>query len=308
MRSQPINRLSSSRRSWSGPVRWCPLVLVLAALLPTSASAEPKAGAKVACTQDTFLSGGKPVAVERFEPAAPGKYPAVLLLHSLDGLDNPCGAVYRFAAKERAARGYVVLLVHYFDRTATGPKQLPAVREPFLRWSKGGRIKDADRQVIAAHFRAWTEAVEDAVRYARSRPDVDGTRVGLVGFSLGAFLALSVAAEEDQKIAAVVDFFGGLPQERRDRLTKLPPALILHGDQDQTVPVREARLLGDWLEAHRSPGEVKIYRGVDHVFARAQGGLDLEALRDAQGRTAAFLEQYLRKATVEDNGQCAVGR
>jgi carboxymethylenebutenolidase len=303
----PRQRLRLAPRSCKA---WL-LAVLTAGLLTGAAVAEaPAAGtaARVRRAQDTFASGGERITVERFEPAAPGKYPAVLLLHSLDGLDTPCGAVYRLAATECAARGYVVLLVHYSDRTATGPKQLPAVREPFLRWAKGGRIKDADRQTIAAHFRAWTEAVEDAVRYARGRPNVDGTRVGLVGFSLGAFLALSVAADEDQKIAAVVDFFGGLPAERRVRLTKLPPALILRGDQDQTVPVREARLLGDWLEAHRSPGEVKIYRGVDHVFARAQGGLDLEALRDAQGRTAAFLERHLQKTAVVDNGQSAVGR
>jgi carboxymethylenebutenolidase len=273
--------------------------------MPGVVGAEPEGKAdKVVRTRDTFGSGGKSVAVERFEPAAPGKYPAVLLLHSLDGLENACGFVYRLAAEKCAARGYVVLLVHYFDRTGTGAKELPALREPFLRWAKGQRLQDDERQTSAAHFEAWTDAVRDAVRYARARPNVDGTRVGLVGFSLGAFLALSVAAEEDLEIAAVVDFFGGLPEERRARLRKLPPALILHGDQDQTVPVREARLLADWLTAHGSPGEVKVYAGVDHVFLKPRGGLDREALRDAQERTAAFLERHLKKAELEG----AVGR
>jgi dienelactone hydrolase len=286
-------------RSASLPRLW-PVVLLLVALWSGKAGAEPEArGDKVVRTPDTFVSEGKSVAVERFEPAEPGKYPAVLLLHSLDGLENSYGVVSRLAAEKCSARGYAVFLVHYFDRTATGAQELPALREPFLRWSKGDRIGDAERETSAAHFRAWTEAVRDAVRYARRRPNVDDTRVGLVGFSLGAFLALSVAAEEDVKIAAVVDFFGGLPEERRARLTQLPPTLILHGDQDQTVPVREARLLGEWLAVHRSPGEVKIYPGVDHVFAKPRGGLDWDALRDAQERTAAFLERYLKKANLE---------
>jgi dienelactone hydrolase len=280
---------------------------VLTALLPAPAIAAPEtAGCKVACSKDTFVSGGKPVAVECFAPAAPGKYPAVLLLHSLDGLDNGCGWMYRIAAEKCAARGYAVFLVHYFDRT--GAKQLPAVRRPLFRWAKGEPIGDADRETIATHFGAWTEAVRDAVGYVRSRPNVDGKRVGLVGFSLGAFLALSVAAEQDMQIAAVVDFFGGLPEERRARLTKLPPALIVHGDQDQTVPVREARLLGDWLQAHRSPGEVKIYPGVDHVFATPSGGFDKAALCDAQERTAAFLERHLMKGEAQGKGQVAANR
>jgi dienelactone hydrolase len=283
-----------------GPARLWPAVLVLAALVPApvGAGSEGNAG-KVACTRDTFRSGGRPVVVERFEPAAPGPHPAVVLLHSLDGLENSCGFVYRVGAKQVAARGYVVVLVHYFDRTGTGMNELPALRQPFLRWARGDRIDDADRETVRTHFGAWTEAVRDAVRDTRSRPNVDGGRVGLVGVSLGAFLALSVAADEDLKIAAVVDLFGGLPEERRVRLTKLPPALILHGDQDRTVPVREARLLGDWLTAHRSPGEMKIYQGVDHVFAKGQDGLDWDALRDARERTAAFLDRHLKKAEVE---------
>jgi carboxymethylenebutenolidase len=294
----------------SGPARLWPAVLVLVALLPVTARAESgtTAATQVAQGKDTFTSGGKAIAVERFEPAAPGKYPAVLLLHSLDGLENSCSLVYRLAAEQCAGQGYVVVLVHYFDRTGTGEKELSALRKPFLRWGKGDKIGADEQQTIRTHFNAWTEAVEDAVRYTRARPNVDGSRVGLVGFSLGAFLALAVAAEEDLKIAAVVDFFGGLPEERRARLTKLPPALIVHGDQDQTVPVREARLLGDWLAAHQSPGEVKIYLGVDHVFAKARGGFNLDALRDAQVRAAAFLDRHLKKGDGESKPLAAVGR
>jgi carboxymethylenebutenolidase len=283
-----------------------PAVLALFALLPASAGAAADTAGKVLRTRDAFPSGGRAVAVERFEPAAPGKYPAVLLLHALDGLDCSYGLVYRCAAEKCAARGYVVVLVHYFDRTATGTKELRSLREPFLGWARGDRIGAADRKVMADHFDAWTQAVRDAVRSIRARPNVDGGRIGLVGFSLGGFLALAAAADEDLRIAAVAEFFGGLPEGHRARLKKLPPALIVHGDHDRTVPVREARRLGDWLAAHRSPGEVKVYSGVDHVFVKAQGGFDWNALRDAQERTAAFLDKHLKRG--EDRGKSGVGR
>jgi len=40
----------------------------------------------VTVTTDHFDSGGKPVRVERFEPAGPGPYPALVLLHGADGV------------------------------------------------------------------------------------------------------------------------------------------------------------------------------------------------------------------------------
>jgi carboxymethylenebutenolidase len=292
------------------PGRW-PLALLLAVLPASPCLAEPTSpqpAGKVRRVDDTFRSGDHPVRVEIFEPVAEGKYPAVVLLHALDGLEGDFGTFYRCAAKTCAARGYVVLLVHYFDRTAARKEDWPALRGQFLRCANGDGATDSDRKDLRDHFNGWADAVREAVRHARGRPEVDGERVGLVGFSLGAFLALTVAAEEDLRIAAVVDFFGGLPEEQRGRLKKLPPALIVHGDQDHTVPVREARFLGDWLAAHQVPGEVKVYEGVDHVFATPRGGLDWDAVRDAQRRTAAFLERYLKDGDVEAKGLATEGR
>jgi carboxymethylenebutenolidase len=282
------------------------MTVLLASPCLAESDSPPPAG-KVCRLEDTFRSGGNPIAVETFEPAAEGRYPAVVLLHTIDGLEGDCGTFYRCAAEKCAARGYVVLLVHYFDRTAARKEDRQALREQFLRCAKGDATRDADRENLLDHFNAWADTVRDAVAYTRSLPEVDGDRVGLVGFSLGAFLALTVAAEEDLRIAAVVDFFGGLPEERWEGLKRLPPTLVFHGDRDQTVPVRQAEVLRDWLTEYRVPGEVKIYRGVDHVFLQPKGGLSLAAIADAQQRTAAFLETYLRKPDATDKVIPAVG-
>jgi carboxymethylenebutenolidase len=294
----------------SHPGRW-PLALLLTVLLASPCLAEPASpqpAGKVRRVEDTFPSGDRRICVEIFEPITDGHYPAVVLLHALDGLEGDNGNFYRCAAKTCAARGFVVLLVHYFDRTAARKEDRQALRGQFLRCAKGDGTGDPDRENLLDHFDAWADTVQDAVRYARSRPEVDGDRVGLVGFSLGAFLALTVAAEPDLRIAAVVDFFGGLPEERWEGLKQLPPTLVFHGDRDQTVPVRQAEELRDWLTAHQVPGEVKIYRGVDHVFLQPKGGLNVLAVADAQQRTAAFLQKYLQKPDATDKVMPAIGR
>jgi len=62
--------------------------------------------------------------------------------------------------------------------------------------------------------------------------------------------------------------------------------LILHGDQDQTVPVEEAYRLQQLLEKKHMAYEMQIYPGVGHGFTG-------EVWRDAGLRTQLFLEKHL---------------
>ena len=221
-------------------------------------------------TTGTFTAGGKTIPVEQFEPKAPGTYPAIVLVHGSDGLEK-CGYLYRFAAKTIAEDGYVVLLVHYMERT--GHKHI----EP-------GDIKEE-------LFRTWMETVRLAVAHARGLAQVDGRRVGLAGLSLGAFLSLSLATSPDTKIAAVVDWFGGLPSAFHKDSKNLPPTLIIHGAKDSVVPVREALALEGMLKSSKRPHEIKIFQTQDHMFSTDPFGSDLA---EARNRTLAFLAKHVK--------------
>jgi|SRR5262245_51432044 len=240
-------------------MRWLASIAALAVL-----AASGRAGPIQEAT-DTFDSGGKPIRVERFEPKEPGKHPTLVLLHGADGLTNHGGS-FRYCARWAAQKGYLVLLVHYFDRTQT---------------------KLADLKIIKEHFRTWMDTISAAVAYARKQEKVDGKRVGLVGFSLGAFLALSAAAQADLRIAAVVDFGGGLPQEVRKEVKSFPPTLILHGGVDEKVPVTEAYALLKWLKSRKAQFEMKIYEDEGHTFERT-------AAWNACQQALAFLERHLQ--------------
>jgi carboxymethylenebutenolidase len=126
--------------------------------------------------------------------------------------------------------------------------------------------------------------VGDAVNFATQHASVDANRIGLLGFSLGAYLALSVASVE-RRIRAVVEFFGGVPEELHG-FTRMPPVLILHGEQDRVVPVSEAIRLQQLLERTGSAYEVKLYPNAGHGFNGLQ-------LLDAGQRTLKFLRKYL---------------
>lgn len=170
-------------------------------------------------------------------------------------------------AQQAAGFGVHVFLVRYFERTGH-------------TWVSPSQIQ--------ANFLDWMETLTDAISYVAEQPGVDPRRIGLLGFSLGAYLALALATR-DSRIIAVAEFFGGLAPPFAADAAKLPPVLVLHGDQDPVVSVEEARKLQNLLEQNRIPHEVKIYPGQGHHFT----GL---AQIDALGRVVAFFRRYLAKA------------
>jgi carboxymethylenebutenolidase len=213
-------------------------------------------------SQLTFESGGKPIRMDCFLPAANSqRFPAVLALHGSGGghagMAEPAGML--------AEHGFAVYVLRYFDRTGT--------------------TEAHDRAVIFRHFFVWMKTLWDAVGFVAQQPGVDPDRIGLLGFSLGAYMALSDAAV-DSRIQAVVEFFGGLPQEMKVLTRRLCPVLILHGEADQTVPVEEAYHIQRVLTQKNIPYEMQIYPGVGHGFSG-------EIWNDAGRRTLAFLQKYL---------------
>jgi len=164
-----------------------------------------------------------------------------------------------------ASKGFAVYVLHYFDRTGT--------------------TGVADKQTVIRNFPLWGKTIWDAISHAERQPEVDSQRIGLLGFSLGAYLALSVAAV-DARVKAVVEFFGGMPKEMSVFIRRLCPTLILHGDHDPTVPVAEAYHLQQLLDNKSVPYEMQIYPGAGHGFTG-------EIWDDARRRTLSFLQRYL---------------
>ena len=212
-------------------------------------------------SQLTFDSGGKPIRLDAFVPGNNGqRFPAVISLYGsgggLTGMREPASLL--------ASQGFAVYILHYFDRTGTSI---------------------ADKDTIFRHFPIWVKTLWDAISHVEKQEHVDPERIGLLGFSLGAYLSLSDAAV-DKRVRAVVEFFGGLPKEMKFFMRRLCPVLILHGDADTTVPVEEAYHLQKILEKKSIPYEIQIYPGVGHGFSG-------EVWQDAGLRSLAFLKKHL---------------
>ena len=76
--------------------------------------------------QLTFESGGRPIRIDCFQPAADGQcFPAVIGLHGSGG----GYATMAEPATLLAQQGFAVYVLHYFDRTATAE---PPTKPPFF--------------------------------------------------------------------------------------------------------------------------------------------------------------------------------
>jgi len=208
----------------------------------------------------SFHSGDSSISVEQFLPNGSKPAPIVIALHGSGGSDGGAAQYGRALA----GQGYIVLVTHYFDRTGH-------------TW--------VEPHEIQPNFETWMGAIRDAITYALTLPN-NNARVGLLGMSLGAYLALSVAMS-DERVHAVVDFFGGLPDVLVAQVNRMPPVLILHGEADQTVPIAEAHKLRRLFNEKHLPYEIKTYPGAGHAFH----GPDM---MDAAQRTLAFLDKHLQ--------------
>jgi dipeptidyl aminopeptidase/acylaminoacyl peptidase len=75
-----------------------------------------------------------------------------------------------------------------------------------------------------------------------------------------------------------------------------PPFLIMHGDQDRVVPLRQSQLLTDALKQAGVPVTFVTIAGAGHgSFARIDGGKYLEQVR-------AFFDRYLKPASTVPQG------
>jgi dienelactone hydrolase len=209
---------------------------------------------------DRYQSGEARVTVEWFAPAAQGKFPAILLLHGSGGLDPGTAQVFRAIARDFTQRGYVVLIPHYFERTDH------IVGRPFE----------------SKELKAFMEAVEDAISFAVASGIVAEDRIGMVGYSMGAYFAFS-RAPKDTRIKAIVSCSGSLPVQSS---AKFPPVLILQGSADRGNPLANVKKFQEVLKEKGTPSANHVYKGMGHNF-------DVERWEDAAGRAAAFFDKHL---------------
>ncbi|MBN1819173.1 MAG: dienelactone hydrolase family protein [Prolixibacteraceae bacterium] len=203
------------------------------------------------------------------KPSTPGIHPAVIILYGSQGW----APVYAAIAKDLADSGFVALALDYYA------------------YKEGNSVQAGNDE----NWSRWQSSVKSAVTFLMEDTSVKRS-VGLLGYSLGSFLAVSIASSIPE-VKGVVEYFGGgssYTAELNSQVKNFPPLLILHGEEDQSVPVSKAYELRDAVLAQGGEVEIKIYPGAGHGFNASWLPIYNEAYaNDSFQRTIDFFRRKL---------------
>ena len=214
-----------------------------------------------------------------FRPGGPGPFPGVIVLSGCMGVRSKDT---RWAERLRDS-GYVTLVPDSF--TGRGLTTLEQRRDVCRGLTLWGGTRAAD--------------VGASLAYLRTLPEVDGSRLAVVGFSHGAWAALDLLAlaseDELSGLRAVVGFYPYCGMASRARWfgwrVDVPMLLLLAGE-DRMVSAPQCQSLAERAAADGRRVAFTVYPDVGHAFDWRSS----PATEDAQLRVTAFLAEHLAAA------------
>jgi carboxymethylenebutenolidase len=221
-------------------------------------------------------------------PADGSVYPAVLVFMEIFGINSHI----REVTERLAGEGYVALAPDFFHRTGPGVE---------YGYDEAGFGKGMEllNQLAADEMIADANA---ALTYLRSRDDVNGDRIGAMGFCIGGHMTYLTACETDVRASA--SFYGGgvaAPQGPGGQASTLGRTsrirgriLCLFGDQDAFIPSDQVEAVRSALEESGIRNEIVIYPGADHgFFCDQRPAYQKKAAADAWERVKALFAEEL---------------
>ncbi len=245
-------------------------------------------GVKTEDIQITTSKGAK-MGAYLARPETPGRAPAVIVFMEIFGVNDHI----RDVTRRIAAEGYVALAPDFFHRTAPGVQL--GYDEQGMNTGIGNLMKlEADQMIADA---------KDAMSYLRSRPDVEGQKLGAMGFCIGGHMTYLVACETD--IVAAASYYGGgiaAPQgpggapSTISRTPKIRGRIQCYfGGKDAMIPLDQVAAVRDALAKAGVDHSVEVYPDADHGFHCDQrASYHAPSAKDAWSKTVALFEQQLK--------------
>jgi carboxymethylenebutenolidase len=245
------------------PFRNLSLVCLLAAASLSGATARAQASVT---ESGIVISGTREFPLTIVRPSAPGRYPAVILLHSINGLERG----YLELAERLAADGYVAVLPQWQAYARTPPDQVVF------------------------------QLVTDTIAYLRTHEETDPERIALSGFCIGGRYTMLFLPQLPALKAGVAWYgfphtgaVGGPPAAELIGSLQVP-LQIIHGSADRPSPVDGIYRYAAELDSAGKYFELLVYQGQPHGFMLEGGRLSTNPLAaSAYAAMLNFLGRYL---------------
>lgn len=239
-----------------------------------SASAEPSALSPTHPGKfEDFPSQGGNARAYLSVPETPGKHPALIVIQEWWGLNDWIAS----NADRFAREGYVAAAVDlYRGRVAENAD----VAHELMRGL------DQDRGM--ADLKATIDRL-------LTRPDVDPSRIGAIGWCMGGGYALQLAAAEPRLKAVVVNY--GHLLSNPTAVDAIKPSLLGNFAQDDAgIPPADVTAFANALKAKGKDVDFQVFPNVGHAFMNPSNkkGYNADAAALAWSRIEAFLTAKLK--------------
>ncbi len=184
-----------------------------------------------------------------------GKHPGVLVVPDWMGVTDP----YKKISDKLAGMGYVVFAVDVYGKGVR-----PSTGEEAAAESKKYK---SDRKMFRTRVLA-------ALEQLKKNPNVDPSRIAVIGYCFGGTAALELA-RSGAPLVGVVSFHGGLdspsPEDGKNIKGKV---LALHGADDPFVLPKDIAAFQDEMRKGNVDWQMVYYGDAVHSFTQTKAGTD----------------------------------
>jgi len=227
-------------------------------------------------------------------PAGEGKYPGLVLIEEIWGVDAHMKDVARRFARE----GFIVIAPELLpDETLSIVLKDPQLKvnlfTPEKRQAIQPVLRDAMAPMSQPEFAGATIAkLRACVDYLIAHAQGNG-KVGSLGFCFGGTYSLQLAIN-DPRLDACVVFYGQAPEPLDQVASIACPVLDLAGEKDAGVMAKIYDLQAAMKE-HDQEFELVVYPKVGHAFFNDTNPrtYDANVAADAWEKSLAFLHKHL---------------
>jgi carboxymethylenebutenolidase len=208
-------------------------------------------------------------------PKRDGKFPVVLVIHEIRGLN----AHIRDIARRLAQEGFVALVPDFFSRLGGSE-----------RYETLEKAKEGVKELSEDHV---VEDLTSGIDYLKNCGSADCGKLGVVGFCWGGARSLYFQTRCRELSAGVV-FYGENPPALDDVRKISCPVLGLYGGLDERITGKVPEL-EEALKKHGKRYSIHIYPGAQHAFHNntLADRYHPEAAKDAWAKTIAFFHGNL---------------
>ncbi len=230
----------------------------------------------------SFAADGKPVSYKSgdetvnailYTPQGKGPFPALVVIHEWWGLND----WVKEEASKLADQGYAALAIDlYRGKVATTPDEAHQIM-------RGVPEDRANRDLLAA------------TAFLASQKNVDGKRIGSIGWCMGGGYSLDLAINDPKLKAAVINY-GHLASDDATLKKINAPILGIFGGQDKGITPADVHKFETQMKELGKTADIHIFPDAGHAFENPnnKAGYRAEDAAEAWKLTVAFLAKYLK--------------